>query len=305
MKNFSLVIALLLTPIAPVAARTLCVADPTIFVEDNKYYLYGTSANSDSGFEVYVSDNLKDWNGPTGVNNGLALTPDDAFGSRWFWAPQVLKIDSTYYMIYTAEEQIAVAHADTLVGPFVNDGTPLPYDTRRIDPFLFCDNDGNNYLYHVKLDGENKICCSDGNGANTECIKAAPGTWEDVADADWRVAEGPTVLRIGDKYHIFYSANDFRNQGYAVGHAVADNPMGPWKKDNAPVISMANTGYAGTGHGDIFVDNEGNLRYVFHAHASHDTVAPRQTLIITLSQNADGSFTADPSTIIVPTLHEN
>lgn len=304
MKLFPTLIALLATTATSVSARTLTVADPTIFVEDNKYYLYGTGANSDSGFEVYTSDNLTDWHGPAGVNKGLALSPDDAFGSRWFWAPQVLKVDSTYYMVYTAEEQIAVAHATSPLGPFINDGSPLPYDTRRIDPFLFCDIDGNNYLYHVKLEGENKICCSDGNGKVTECIKAAPGTWEDVADADWRVAEGPAVLRIGDKYHIFYSANDFRNKGYAVGHAVADNPMGPWIKDCAPVISMVNTGFAGTGHGDIFIDNDGNMRYVFHAHASLDNVAPRQTLIITLSQNEDGSFSADPSSIIIPTLHE-
>lgn len=304
MKHPSFITLLLLSYFTSIEARTLCVADPTIFVEDNKYYLYGTAANSDTGFEVYVSDNLKDWEGPVGINNGLALTPGDAFGSRWFWAPQVIKVDSTYYMIYTAEEQIAVAHAESPLGPFINAGNPLPYETRRIDPFLFCDRDGNNYLYHVKLDGENKICCSDGKGAMKECIKASPDTWEDVANAYWRVAEGPTVIRTGDKYHLFYSANDFRNRGYAVGHATADNPLGPWHKDSTPIISMDNTGYAGTGHGDIFTDNEGNLRYVFHAHASQDNVAPRQTLIISLNQNPEGSFSADPASIIIPNLSE-
>lgn len=283
-------------------ARTLNIADPTILVDGGRYYLYGTSADSNTGFEVYVSDNLKEWHGPAGVKEGKVLSKGDAFGSWGFWAPQVIKIDSLYYMLYTADEQIAVAHSASPTGPFVNDGTPLPCDTRRIDPFLFTDTDGSHYLYHVKLDGENKICCNTADGQLKECVKAAAGTWEDTANADWRVAEGPTVMHIDDKYHIFYSVNDYRNPDYAVGHAVADNPYGPWIKEDKPLISRHNIGINGTGHGDVFTDADGTMRYVFHAHASDEEVAPRQTLIVALRMLEDGRFEIVPESVIKPQL---
>lgn len=294
-----------LSAFSSIYARELNVADPTIFVDNGKYYLYGTSADSNQGFDVYVSTNLSDWYGPAGNKDGKVLTKGDAFGSKWFWAPQVVKSDSTYYMLYTADEQIAVAHSDSPLGPFVNDGTPLPAATRRIDPFLFQDTDGSYILYHVRLDGQNKICLSTPDVESIDVLCSAPGTWEDTANAQWRVAEGPTVIKRGDKYHLFYSANDFRNPDYAVGHAIADSPEGPWKKEDQPIISRHNTGYNGTGHGDIFVDNEGNLRYVFHVHQSADKVAPRRTLIATIIENSDGTFKLDTNSIIVPNLSGN
>ncbi len=283
-------------------AQELNVADPTIFVDNGKYYLYGTSADSDHGFEVYVSTNLTDWEGPAGKKDGKVLTKGDAFGTKWFWAPQVIKVDSTYYMLYTADEQIAVAQADSPLGPFTNNGKALPASTRRIDPFLFQDTDGTYILYHVRLDGQNKICLSTTEIESQDVICAAPGTWEDTANAQWRVAEGPTVVKRGNKYHLFYSVNDFRNPDYAVGHATANDPAGPWIKESQPIISRNNTPYSGTGHGDLFTDLDGNLRYVFHAHQSAEQVGPRRTLIATLIENSDGTFQLVPNSIIEPRL---
>lgn len=293
-------VAMLSIALMAVAGRPIELADPTIFVEDGTYYLYGTSSPSDSGFEVYTSTDLENWQGPAGACGGWALRKGDAYGTRGFWAPQVLKVDTTYYMLYTADEHIAVARSASPLGPFVNDGKCLPSDTRRIDPYLFRDADGKYYLYHVRLDGENKICVSTGDGDYANVLSAEAGTWEDTANADWRVAEGPTVIKHGGRYHLFYSANDFRNPDYAVGHATADSLVGPWRKSGAPVVSRHNTGMNGSGHGDVFIDNNGAMRYVFHVHASDSTVAPRRTAIVTLIARADGTFAADSASVVFP-----
>ncbi|WP_255524544.1 family 43 glycosylhydrolase [Pedobacter riviphilus] len=134
---------------------TLYLADPTIFLDKGVYYLYGTS--SDQGFLVYSSSDLKTWNKKS-ENKGFALKKGDAFGSKGFWAPQVFKSGKTYFMAYTADEQIAIAHSNGPAGPFVQEELKAISGTgKQIDPFVFTDTDGKNYLYHVKLDHGNRI----------------------------------------------------------------------------------------------------------------------------------------------------
>ena len=96
-------------------------ADPTIYHFDGVYYLYGTNGNpklsKKQGFLVYTSNDLRTWQGPRGVNDGLALKKGDAFGDKGFWAPQVFEYQNKFYMAYTANEHIAMAMASPLHGP--------------------------------------------------------------------------------------------------------------------------------------------------------------------------------------------
>ena len=120
----------------------------------------------------------------------------------------------------------------------------------------------------------------------TGCIFATE-PWENTADSEWPVCEGPTVIKINKKYYLFYSANDFRNKDYAVGYAVSDSPYGPWiKYKNNPIISKINIGCNGTGHGDIFLNDDNDLCYVFHTHFSDSIVAPRKTAMVKLKSDS-------------------
>jgi beta-xylosidase len=262
-------------------------ADPTIFVDKGMYYLYGTS--SDEGFLVYSSKDLKNWGKPVGKNKGFALKKGDAFGSKGFWAPQVFKRGNTYFMAYTADEQIAIAHSQSPLGPFVQEESrAISGIGKQIDPFVFTDSDGKNYLYHVKLDKGNRIFVAELKNDFSDVIPQTAkaclsGTefWENTAKTDWPVTEGPTVLKKDKLYYLFYSANDFRNPDYAVGYAVSGSPVGPWVKYTGnPVISKKLLKINGTGHGDFFTDKNGQLQYVFHTHRSNRKVSPRATAVI-------------------------
>jgi len=134
----------------------ITLADPTIFLEDGTYYLYGTS--SAKGILVYTSTDMEHWQGPVGATKGHALYIGDAWGTKGFWAPQVFKRNGKYYMAYTANEQIAIAESDSPLGPFRQEVKEhLPATMKQIDPFVFFDDNGKAYLYHVRLINGNRI----------------------------------------------------------------------------------------------------------------------------------------------------
>lgn len=75
-------------------------ADPTIFVENGKYYLTGTRNREPQGFAILESTDLKHWTVPNGKDLQLILRKgDQAFGEKGFWAPQYFKDKRTYYLL--------------------------------------------------------------------------------------------------------------------------------------------------------------------------------------------------------------
>ena len=131
------------------STNTVFLADPAIFVYDNMYYLYGTSGHDpDQGFEVYTSTDMQSWESPEGATNGYALRKEDVFGGKGFWAPQVFHYEGKFYMAYTANEHIAIAVADSPIGPFKQkEKKALSAPVKQIDPFVFMDDKG--ALYYV------------------------------------------------------------------------------------------------------------------------------------------------------------
>lgn len=265
-------------------------ADPTIFPHQGTYYLYGTvEGSSSNGFQAYRSGDLKSWR-PAGIKNSYALRKEDAFGTAGFWAPQVFFHNKKFYMAYVANENIAIAVSSDPAGPFAQIAkVPLPAPVKQIDPFVFIDQDGKVYLYHVRLNGGNKIFVAEMTadltgiipGTLRECITATDD-WENTARSNWPVAEGPTVIRHNGIYYLVYTANDFRNPDYAVGYATSSHPLGPWKKFSGnPIISKKMLGQNGPGHGDIFKKGK-TLYYVLHTHNNEKAVGPRKTALMEL-----------------------
>ncbi|MGI6231369.1 MAG: glycoside hydrolase family 43 protein [Prevotella sp.] len=290
--------------------QAILLADPTIFVDEGRYYLYGTS--SDKGFVTYSSSDLETWNGPCGnLDEGYVLSTETSFGKRWFWAPQVFKRNGKYYMAYcaasttnTASSQIAIAEADSPLGPFQQETKSyLPASMQEIDPFVFVDDDGKIYIYHVREIDSNSIYVAQLNDDMTEmdeststlCVKANTYSWENTANSSWPVAEGPTVVKHNGMYYLFYSVNDFRNVNYAVGYATASSPLGPWTKHPEPILTRDMINENGPGHGDVFQDADGQYYYVFHTHYSSTSVTPRKTAVVKLEWQNNGDVTIDAS----------
>ncbi|MDE6085187.1 MAG: glycoside hydrolase family 43 protein, partial [Muribaculaceae bacterium] len=276
------------------------------------YYMAGTQYSKLPGFTVLTSENLTEWT-PAQTDTVPNLTPGPGvFGSKGFWAPQFLVTDSCTYMFYTANEQIAIAKAPAINGKYTWDGTAIDDSEKNIDPFLFTDTDGRHYLYHVRFDNGNWLWVGEFDFNTGHFIE---GTLTPIFrnDQEWEhtlayesapIMEGPTVIKLGDIYYLFYSANHFMSPDYAVGYATATSPRGPWTKNPAnPIINRLIVGEKGSGHGDVFTATDGTLRYVYHVHNSDSIPNPRRTRIITLAVDSTVTppvVTVVPSTVSYP-----
>ena len=269
----------------------ILLADPTVLHDNENYYLYGTisggAGKTNDGFLVYKSDDLNNWK-----PKGFALKKGDAFGEKGFWAPHVLKNNDTYVMVYTADENIAIAFSKSPTGPFKNEmKTYFKTKEKQIDPFLFFEN-GKYFLFSGKrLNDGNQIFVSEltenlnsiKEGKSYKCLFTSQA-WEDQDDFKTKNVQGASVIKIDGTYFMFYSANNFRSKKYAIGYATSLSPEGPWKKyNNNPIIDFIKINKNGPGHGDIFFDNQENkFKYVFHTHFSENKVRPRKTGMVNL-----------------------
>ena len=106
---------------------------------------------------------------------------------------------------------------------------------------------------------------------HTPCI-AQSQKWEKES-----VNEGSFVVKHGDTYYMTYSGNGYTNPEYGLGVATAKSPAGPWVKyENNPIFQFPETkSYGrleGVGHSAMFIDKNGDMRIVFHAHKSPGVV---------------------------------
>src|SRR4051812_3517784 len=92
---------------------------------EGKYYLFGSTDPNiwgpGTGFDVYVGDDLKQWDGPY-----QAFRPgDDFYSEKNFWAPEVYAYRDRYYMFATFRRKdndllgTAVLVSDQVTGPFL------------------------------------------------------------------------------------------------------------------------------------------------------------------------------------------
>ena len=261
---------------------------PTIFYHDGEYYLCGTSGNDKNlGFEVYVSKNLKSWK-RSDKNNGEALKKGASYGDIGFWAPQVFEFEGMFYMASTANEHIAKANSESPLGPFTQtEKKAVQAPLKQIDPYVFIDDDGKKYLYHVRSTEGNRLFVAeqkyDFSGIKEETLTYcfyADQLWENTQNVDWKVSEGPSIIKHEGFYYFIYSAIDLRNLNYAVGYEKSESPMGPWTKSTSnPISDKADDGINASGCGDFFVESEGKLRYVLHTHNSDEKVSLRKTAL--------------------------
>lgn len=85
-------------------------------------------------------------------------------------------------------------------------------------------------------------------------------------DLDWEghLVEGPFVTRQNGRYWMFYAGNDFSTPAYGIGVAVADHPLGPYRKRPKPLLKSAREWWA-PGHASVAPGPDGRPQLFFHA----------------------------------------
>lgn len=267
-------------------------ADPYILSDGKYYYAYGTTAAS-KGFEVYRSRELYKWE-----KIGFVLLKENTTANSRFWAPEVYKIDDTYYMFYAADAKVYIATSSSPEGPFVQLGKS--FICHGIDPHLYQEN-GKRYLFYVPyVKGKNEIWMAELNEnfslkQETAHRCLTPEGWEGITN------EGPFIVKHNNTYHLTYSGSGYQNKNYAVCVATADSITGTWTKAEKTVLQKPNNLY-GTGHHSLFIDKNGEQRIVFHAHNDFSSVQPRRMYIGKYYFDDSGIFAVEKEHFIAPKL---
>jgi len=271
--------------------------DPFILRNGSEFLAYATNASGDrANVPMARSTNLVDWNLIAEDNKLHDAMPElPSWVKRGLtWAPEVLKTQDGFVLHFSARDKksdlqcLGAAFSVSPLGPFTSAADkPLLCQTDlggTIDSHTFRDSDGQLYLYY-KNDGNNpqfkkptdiyvQRLTPDGMNVVGE---AKPLLRNDSA---WEahVIEAPTMVKRGENYVMFYSANHYgwethqRLSPYAIGYANCQSAMGPCT-DAAknPILNSYNDRkvgcLSGPGHQSVF-DVGGRQFISFHAWAT-------------------------------------
>ena len=261
--------------------------------------MYATSFDVE-GFKVWKSDNLKEWE-----CLGVCLDLRDSWAFQDFWAPEVIFHDGKYIMHYTARQKsdeslkIGVAVSKRPEGPFkdVYGGPMFECDCAALDGHVFIDEDGEKYFYY-SIDRfekakrwENRfsevcVCrlsddCLSLVG-NTKILFGPSETYESMDFENQMWNEAPYMLKKDKTYYLTYSANYYATKEYCICLAKAENPCGPFEKQEEAIVTykQVNEDFSGPGHCAFFKDNKGNLMVAFHIHADADAPSEKRKACI-------------------------
>jgi beta-xylosidase len=247
--------------------------DPMILrVNAHSYYAYGTTTEWSAlgtEFPILHSTDLVHWRH---VGNGFPHPPSWASGD--YWAPDVLYHGGLYYLYYTGLKGthcVAAATGKTPIGPFVTraiigcgDGRGTGY----IDPDVLIDPGGKAYLYVSVDNPEHSISViplkADLLHAAGPRIRLFGLTQQWEHGEFFSTVEGPFVIRQGNFYYLFYSANDW-NGDYAMGYAVGRSPLGPFTKCACNPILHGTAAILGPGGGSVVEGPDARQWLLFHA----------------------------------------
>jgi beta-xylosidase len=250
--------------------------DPAVLRVGNRYYAYGTQGGG-SNIQVLTSSDLTSWTpGP----DALPQLGSWASGGNT-WAPEVLAVGGKYVLFYVEHDQrsgkqcIGRAQSGSPGGPFVDDrATPLVCQAAlggSIDPNPVRGADGALYLYW-KNDGN---CCGKPVQLWVQRLSPDAGSLRGSPVAllantrSWQgnLIEAPEMVSHGGRYFLFYSANDYGSDKYAVGYASCQGPTGPCSDSSERPLLGSDAAAAGPGHCFVLDLADGSSVMFFHAWA--------------------------------------
>ena len=279
-------------------------ADPTIRKFGDTYYLYATTDGTGNGYgpaQVWVSKDFQNW------KNIVMNWPT----TEVVWAPDVVQQpDGTFRYYYCEPCNINIGESTSPIGPWKNilgkdDAVMVPdryvHNVITLDPQLFRDDDGSEYLYFTtwgiykgfgcgvaKLNGQwsarAPLACygRDARMVNGQYKDAR--FWHEgspfpiAADEFFSekqlipntelkdIFEAPFVFKRNGIYYFTYSSGSCHDHTYRVQYATSTvGPMGPFEFKGCILETNDDQTVHGPGHHSILEQN-GKYYIVYHRH---------------------------------------
>jgi beta-xylosidase len=284
----------------------MIVPDPT-----GGFWAVATNGNG-SNVQTLRSADLTTWEqGP----DALPELPEWTSPGK-VWAPEVEEAAGNRFLLYyttigpdPAIQCVSVAAGAEPEGPFADDSRrPLICEQDRggtIDAHPFTTAAGKRYLYW-KNDGnavgvDTFLSAGELDASGRRLIGKPKRLFKQDLPWEGDLVEAPFVWEHRGRFHLFYSANSYASEAYAVGHAVADNPLGPFTKSGNPVLTT-NDVAVGPGHCSLFARN-GRVWMAYHAWRPGEVGQDIPGRAMWLSQVTfadDGAVSVVPPTVNYP-----
>ncbi|MVN77525.1 family 43 glycosylhydrolase [Hymenobacter sp. HMF4947] len=247
--------------------------DPSVTKVGSTYWATATSSNWGPTFPLLKSDDLQHWSLVGHVFPGER----PAWADYYFWAPEINHDENgKIYVFYTAHKRggnlaVGVASADRPEGPYTDHGPLVGQPDGSIDGFPMLDEKGQSYLIW-KEDGNSiqkptPIWAQRLNADRTALVGEKTELFRNTAAWEGNLVEGPSVVRHGGYFYMFYAANGCCGAGctYATGVARAKNLLGPWEKYAQNPILTKNDTWTCPGHGTA-IERNGHWYMLHHAY---------------------------------------
>lgn len=245
-------------------------ADPEGTVFKEKYWIYPTySAPYDKQvfLDAFSSDDLVNWE----FHHKIIDTAEVKWAKKAMWAPAIISKDDKYYLFFAANDiqsdeelgGIGVGISDNPEGPFKDLlGKPLigkfHNGAQPIDQFVYKDGDE----YYMYYGGWGHCNVAKLNEDFTGFVPFEDGTiFKEVTPENY--VEGPFMFKRNGKYYFMWSEGGWTGPDYSVAYAIADSPLGPFKREGK-ILQQDMSIATGAGHHSVIKNPETDEYYIVY-----------------------------------------
>lgn len=252
-------------------------ADPEAIIYGDTYWVYPTYSypfDEQTFFDCFSSKDLVNW-----TKHEKILTNEEVkWARRAMWAPSVIQHKGKYYFFFAANDVhegeiggIGVAAADKPEGPYKDLlGKPLIghiiNGAQPIDQFVYKDTDGQIYMYYGGWRHCNVVRLND---KMTGLLPFKDGSFYKEITPE-KYVEGPMIFKRNGKYYFMWSEGGWTGPDYCVAYAIADNPMGPFKRIETILQRDEKVGTGAGHHSLLNIPGTDDWYIVYHRHPLND-----------------------------------
>lgn len=246
-------------------------ADPEAQIFGKTYWVYPTYSakyREQVFMDAFSSKDLITWK----KHERIIDTASIKWANKAMWAPSITQKDGKYYLFFGANDiqsdkevgGIGVAVSDKPEGPFKDHiGKPLVdkfYNKAQpIDQFVFKDKDGQYYLIYG---GWSHCNITKLNNDFTGFIPYPDGsTFKEITPEGY--VEGSFMFIKDGKYYFMWSEGGWTGPNYSVAYAIADSPLGPFKRIGK-ILKQDPAVATGAGHHSVIHDKKKDLWYIVY-----------------------------------------